>query len=328
MGIILLIVFVLLLGIVGKRLGLAIVVGQLLSGIILGPAGLDWLSYTHLIALGSEIGVLLLMFSAGLETDWRMLLKNWRIASLVAVLGVVFPFIMFTAFSLCLGYLPTEAIFWGIVFAATSISITLSVLGEQQLLISQLGAVILGAAVLDDVIALLMMGGFTAVAGEGDLEWTSLLPLIVFFVGIVLGRLAWGTHLLKGSNIIGNYILYPLFFGSIGLRVTMSGLSRGWLIIIVLIILAVISKMLGAGLGAKLGGADYQFSLAVGAGMVSRGEMALIIASLGFSTEVISAVTFSEMIIVTIVSTILAPIIMRPIFKRISKKLNTVSTIQ
>jgi Kef-type K+ transport system membrane component KefB len=316
MAIIVLIIGSLLFGALGKKLGLAAVVGQLLAGIILGPAGLGWLTYTHLIEYWAEIGVLLLMFNAGLETELKTLMKNWRMASAVAIAGVVVPLVAFYAAALALGYANNEAVLWGIVFSATSISITIAVLAEQKLLAGKLGAVILGAAILDDVIALVMVSGYTLAVGSNGLGITSILPMLVFFIGVAIQRFFPGNKILQATDFIGKFGLYPLFFGSIGLRIVMDQLNQSWSVIIALVILAVITKMVGSGIGAKLTGGSWDFSLAVGAGMISRGEMALIIASLGLAAGVIDQVVFSELVIVIIAATILAPLIMRPLFKR------------
>ena len=127
---IILIVGTIILGRVGQKLGFAEVVGQLVAGIIMGPAILHWVATGEVISSLSELGVLLLMFTAGLETDVGQLRRNLTGATLTAVMGVVVPLLLFIVVALILGYHYDIAIFWGIVFAATSISITISVLGE------------------------------------------------------------------------------------------------------------------------------------------------------------------------------------------------------
>ena len=307
----------LIFGWLATKVGLARVVGQLLAGIIVGPALLGWVDNTHLIHLIAEAGVLLLMVNAGLETDVAQLKANFKAATFTAVLGVVLPLIAFPVVALLLGYNMSIAIFWGIVFAATSISITIAVLGEQRKLGTQMGAIVLGAAVLDDIIALLLVTVYAVFAGGGGLGFNTLLPIVAFIVGLCLRRFAHADKLLHGLEQFGQWTLFPIFFGSIGLSVLLGNLANTWLIMIVLTILAVVTKYYGAGWGARLAGVDIVNSRAIGAGMVSRGEMALVIAQIGAGSGVLSEAAFGEFIIVIIASTIIAPLLMRPLVKRI-----------
>ncbi len=311
-----LIIISILFGKISSKLGLAIVVGQLISGIVLGPAGFSIIHFNHIIDILAEVGVWLLMFNAGLETDLNVLIKNIKMSSYVAICGVLSPLIVFYITALFIGYNINEALLWGIVFSATSISITLSVLSEQDLLSSKLGAVIMGAAILDDIIALIMISSYTVYMGTSGLKITAIMPIIMFTFGLLIKRIFNINIIEKTIKITGDYILYPIFFGSVGLRISTNGISKSGMIIIILILLAVLTKMIGAGLGAKINGADNKFSLAIGAGMISRGEMSLIIASLALNSNIVKPSIFTEMVIVTIVSTILAPIIMKPLFKK------------
>ena len=128
---IILIIVTFIMGRIGQKLGFAEVVGQLIAGIIIGPALLHWVTTGETVSFLSELGVLLLMFTAGLETDIGQLKRNLNGATLTAIMGVVVPLILFIVVALVLGYQFNISIFWGIVFAATSISITISVLGES-----------------------------------------------------------------------------------------------------------------------------------------------------------------------------------------------------
>lgn len=315
MEIVILIVTSLILGLLGKKVGLALVVGQLLAGIILGPAGLNLLSYTHLLALLAEGGVLLLMFNAGKETNVHGLWQEGRMASAVAISGVVFPVIAFYFTAIMLGYGNQEAILWGITFAATSISITIAVLAEQKLLAKRLGTVILGAAILDDLLALGMISIYTLFAGTKGMNLSALLPVLAFLLGLLSQRLGVSNKL-KLTDTLGEYIFYPIFFGSIGLRIALGQTDQTWPVLVGLIMLAILTKIFGAGLGAYMTGADLKLATAIGAGMVSRGEMALIIASLGLAAGIVDQGVFSELVLVIIITTVIAPVIMRPLFSK------------
>lgn len=314
---ILLVAITLAFGWAGTKLGFATVVGQLIAGVIIGPAILGLVHESHAIELLAEAGVLLLMVNAGLETDSGTLLKNFKAANLVAILGVALPLLLFPAFALVLGYEFKIAIFWGVVFAATSISITIAVLAESNKLGGQVGAVILGAAVLDDILALALVTLYAALVGGAGLSPTTLLPLIAFAVGLLLRRFFNTAKLLHWSEIIGSWTLFPLFFGSIGLSVKFDNFGETWWLMIIMTILAVITKFYGAGWGARLAGMTKDESNAIGSGMVSRGEMALIIAQIGAGTGVLTGGVFGELVIVIIASTIVAPLLMRPLFKKI-----------
>ena len=314
---IILIVGTFIMGRIGQKLGFAEVVGQLIAGIILGPALLNLVTTGEVISSLSELGVLLLMFTAGLETDIGQLRRNLTGATLTAVMGVVVPLLLFIVVALILGYHYDIAIFWGIVFAATSISITISVLGEAGQLGSQVGAVVLGAAVLDDMLALLLVGAYVLVFGGEGLSISTLLPIIVFIIGLIVNRLASSGKILKYSNLLGVWFFFPIFFGSIGLNISLNGLQKTWPLIIVLTVLAVATKYYGAQWGARIAKLDKPAARAVGAGMVSRGEMGLVVAQIGLSANLIAKNIFGDMVIVIIVSTIIAPLMLRPLLKKI-----------
>nr|CCC57626.1 CPA2 family monovalent cation:proton (H+) antiporter-2 [Weissella thailandensis fsh4-2] len=317
MQLIILIVGTFIMGRIGQKLGFAEVVGQLIAGIILGPALLNLVTTGEVISSLSELGVLLLMFTAGLETDIGQLRRNLTGATLTAVMGVVVPLLLFTLVALLLGYQFDIAIFWGIVFAATSISITISVLGESGQLGSQVGAVVLGAAVLDDMLALLLVGASVLIFGGEGLSISTLLPIVVFIIGLIVNRLASSGKILKFSNLLGVWFFFPIFFGSIGLNISLNGLQDTWLLILVLTVLAVATKYYGAQWGARLAKLEKTAARAIGAGMVSRGEMALVVAQIGLSANLIAKDIFGDMVIVIIVSTIIAPLILRPLLKKI-----------
>ena len=148
------------------RMGLPAVIGQLLSGIILGPAVLGWVSATSFIKDFAELGVIILMFMAGLESDLKLLKKYWRPSLLVAVLGVILPVAVIDWCSQLFHLNATESLFLGVTFAATSVSISVAVLKELGALDGKEGTTILGAAVVDDVLAVLILSLMISLFGS------------------------------------------------------------------------------------------------------------------------------------------------------------------
>lgn len=322
LNILLLLAVALLAGWLGTKIGLSRVVGQLLAGLIVGPALLNIINdpgQIHTIEMIAEVGVLLLLFNAGLETDVQTLKDNAKPATWVALLGVIVPLVAFPLVAFYgLGTDIDIAIFWGIVFAATSISITIAVLTEQNMVKSRVGAVVLGAAVLDDILALLLVTGYTAFVGGNGLSITTLFPLIAFGLGLLLSRLPKAEEAHHILSNIGEWSLFPIFFGSIGLAVHLDVSWKMVIMMLLLTVLAVITKYYGSGFGARFAGLDVAESRAVGAGMVSRGEMALVIAKIGAGAGILEAPVFAEFVVVIILSTIVAPIMLKPLLAKVS----------
>ena len=304
-------------GWIAGKLGFAKVVGQLIASVVVGPALLGLVEPSHLMHVVSEFGVMLLMVNAGLETDARQLLQNFKASNLVALMGVVAPLAVFPVVALLFGYEWQIALFWGVVFAATSISITISVLGEQGKLGTVMGAVVLGAAVLDDILALLLVTAYAAFIGGSGLGLNTIMPIIAFAIGVLLRQLPKSDKLLHTTELFGEWTVFPIFFGSIGLNVVFHNLAETWWIMILLTALAVATKYYGAGFGARMARLDKHTSNAIGAGMVSRGEMALVIAQIGATGHILSNQVFGEMVIVIIASTIIAPLMMRPLIAKV-----------
>lgn len=362
------------------RLGIPAVIGQLLVGIVLGPAMLGWLHLTAGLTSFAEIGVIVLMFIAGMESDLQLLKKYLKPSIFVAILGVIIPvagaYLVSRAYQLPL----TESLFIGVIFAATSVSISVEVLKEMNALSSREGTTILGAAVVDDVLAVIVLSVListtgTAVGGHasGNLLLTTLsqvayfvaIYLVVrwlapymakigdrllipmgptlmamilcfgmayaaelvglsdvvgaFFAGIAIGQTSARETVDRHIEPVGYAVFIPVFFVSIGLNMDFHGLDKQLGFIAVLTIVAVLSKLLGAGGGAKLAGYSTMSSLAVGAGMVSRGEMALIIAQIGFQAKLMSPVRYSAIVAAIILATLVAPFILRETMKRVAQ---------
>ncbi|MFF2483568.1 cation:proton antiporter [Paenibacillus sp. NPDC058071] len=362
-------------GALSVKLGQPSVLGKLLAGVLLGPAILGWVQPNEFIHYFSEIGVLLLMFIAGLETDLEQLKRNWKSSFAVAAGGVVLPLIGGYAVASGFGLNPSEAWFIGLLLCATSVSITVQTLKEMDRLGSREGTTVLGAAVVDDVIVVIMLAVMLSFLGEGAAADVSIGLLIgkkvVFFVAVLLAGWFIVPHFLKLfapfrvtqavmsgglivcfafsyfaekmgiAGIIGAFaaglaisqtaykkeietktepiaytLFVPVFFVSIGLNITFEGVGSQLPFIIAMTVLAILSKLIGGGLGARLTGFDTRSSIAVGAGMVSRGEVALIIASTGLVGGLLHPAYYTSIILVVILTTLVTPPLLKAVFPK------------
>lgn len=369
----------LLAGHMSKRIGMPAVIGQLLVGIILGPALFGVLHENSFIHTFSEIGVVLLMFIAGLESNLTLLKKYFKPSLVVAVLGVIVPMISMYGMSLAFGISQLESLFIGVIFAATSVSISVEVLRELNVLESKEGTIILGAAVVDDLLAVIILSVLTSLFGAQlaaassthmslglslllqalfmvavyfSVKWIvpfvmhlsrrSLVPyasaitsLIIcfgfvwfaeavelsavvgaFFAGIAISQTPYKEEINRHIEPIGYTVFIPVFFVSIGLSMNLASLNQHILFITILTVLAVFSKLIGSGLGARWMNNSPQGAYTIGAAMISRGEMALIIAQIGYNAKLLSELYYSEIIFVIIITTVLAPLILKHAVKR------------
>lgn len=360
------------------KLKMPSVIGELLVGIIIGPAMLNWIHPTTFINYFSELGVIVLMFIAGLEGDLKLLIKYWAPALTVATLGVIVP--TGTAFLLChnlFNFSVKASVFMGLVLSATSVSITIQVLKEMHRLNTRAGAIICGAAVADDIICVILLGITSSVYGTSQHEsiWLMVLKIFLFFVIVLLiGKfivpkflsifqdlnatesdtagamiLCFGTAALAVmmgmSDVLGAYfaglaisetdfedhledkiepigyaVFIPVFFVSIGLQISFKGMQNDIIFIILLIITAILGKQIGCGLAAKMFHLSWTESNVVGAGMVSRGEMALVVANVALSSHLIDQNHYTAMILVTVITTLVAPLILKLFILKSNKK--------
>ncbi|MCH5462305.1 cation:proton antiporter [Lactobacillus sp. LC28-10] len=357
-------------GALSQRIGIPSVIGQLLVGILLGPALLNWIRPGELLTAGAEIGVIILMFMAGLESDLKLLKKYFKPAISVATMGVILPMICFYIYGVVMHQNFERAIFWGVVFAATSVSISVEVLREFGKLNTKEGATILGAAVVDDIMAVLILSVFVSMfssssSGEPNLalsigeqlvyfvmvylviRWVApflirlferlpvpqsvpIMSLIIclgmayladltglsavigaFFAGIAVAQTSAQTEVEANISPIGYAFFVPIFFVSIGVEMRFDHFWSNILLILGMTIVAVLSKLIGGGLGAKILGFSFNSAYVVGAGMVSRGEMALIIAQIGYQAKLLAPELYSELIVVIILSTVIAPLLLK-----------------
>ena len=341
-----------LLGLLTQRFQMPQVVGALLAGLILGPAGLNVLTETEFISQLSELGVIVLMFSAGMGTDINELKHSGKAGFWVALLGVIVPLLMGTALAwgaAAAGLIESngmlENVFVGTILTATSVSITVETLKEMGKLETKVGNTILAAALIDDVLGLVALTLVSSLAGGGESVGLVLLKILGFFIfaavaGVGANRLfcwmlkrqgGWATH----RNSVLAFVLCLVmaycaeeFFGvaditgayAAGLAVACTPKGTyiqskynplGYL----LLMISVISKLAGCGLGAKLCGFTERESIQVGVGMVCRGEVALIVANRGLSMGVLSSAMMTPVVITVVGGTILTPILLKLVFR-------------
>ena len=359
-----------------RRVEIPEVIGQILVGIIVGPALLNWVHLDSMMNEFQEIGVVILMFIAGLESDLSLLKKYLRPAVIVAVIGVIVPVLVMGGTSYLFGFTKLEALFIGVIFSATSVSISVAVLREFKRLDSREGATILGAAVADDIIGVIMLsimismingskGGHTSMPlGMALLlqvlffggtylvvRWLapylmhlsehlltvaapSVMAMIIclgmaaladyvglsgavgsFFAGIAVANTHRKETVDRSFIPIGYALFIPLFFVSVGLNMRFDHIQRSLVFVIVMTLLACLTKLLGCGAGAKLSGFSMPSSYVVGSGMVARGEMALITAQIGYEAHLMSEMYYSDVITVIILATVIAPFMLKHALK-------------
>jgi Kef-type K+ transport system membrane component KefB len=351
-------------GVLSARLGLTRVVGQIAAGLLLGPSLLGLVADDSIVKVLAGVGALSLLAIAGLETDVRELRSVGRPAVLAAAGGVALPMAAGTLFVGWLGYDMRAALFCGAVLTATSVGISVAALRELGLAGSRTGTTILGAAVLDDILGLVVLAVVVAETGTGASPIGAIAPMAIVLagsavvawrlgdriarvldhlhvhgggtaamVGLVLGA-AWVFQSLGGlAGITGAYVaglavagstagnrlrdrlvhageaLYvPVFFVAIGLSVDLRALGAAVPALLGLTAIAVIGKLVGCGLGARLGGIGGWESIGVGVGMIARGEVALIAATIGRASGAIDPGLHAALVLMALGTTILAPV--------------------
>lgn len=365
-----------ILGDATNRVNLTQVVGALLAGIILGPSCLGLVEETDFIDKTAEIGVILLMFTAGLDTDINEMKKNSRACMVIALAGVLIPLLAGAAcyyrFFADKGADSDEilkALFMGVILTATSVSITVEALREMGKLDGKVGSAILGAAVIDDImgiivltvvislrntevsvitliIKILIYGIIMAAAGylinrfkeqidqnSGKRRITTYAVAACFTVAFVsetffgiaditgayLLGLFLSQHKVKGEIArkiaVPSYLFFsPVFFAGVGIKVHLGGLDRETAVFsLILLAAAILSKVIGCGLGARLCGFSSAESLQIGVGMICRGEVALIVAQKGYAAGLVDAGMFPPVVAVVIATTVIAPIVLKRI---------------
>ena len=363
-------------GLLTRRIEMPQVVGALVAGLLLGPACFNIVQESEFLDHIAEIGVIVLMFSAGLETDISELKKSGRNSFVIAVIGVLVPLIAGYVLASFFNTEPTailQNMFIGVILTATSVSISVETLKEMGKLSTPSGNAILGAALIDDILGIVALTIITGMADTSVQLTEVMLKIVAFFVlAIVVGVFArkgieklfdryqkvhrrfsilsvsfcllfayvaeafFGVADITGAFIAGliisgtsrcNYVqmrietlsyllISPVFFASIGLKVVLPEMSTSIMIFsVLLLVLAILTKIVGCGLGAKLCRYENIQSLRIGIGMVSRGEVALIVASKGIKVGLMNEAFFGPIIIMVVLTTVITPILLKIVFK-------------
>lgn len=378
------IIFAKVFGIIARKCKAPQVVGEIIAGLLIGPSILGLVQQTDFLMEMAEVGVVLLMFSAGLETDLKELMKTGPVVFLIACAGVFVPLLGGTL--LYMGFYGTApwgsekfytAVFIGVIMTATSVSITVQSLKEMGKLREKVGTTILSAAIIDDVIGIIVL---TFVVGFKSPESNSgkvVLSTVLFFaLALILGWVLYklfqkldaryphtrripiislalcfffayaaekyfgiaditGAYVagiilcsVKDSNYIeekmevSSYMIFgPIFFASIGLKTSIDNVDESILLFSLgFVVVALLGKIIGCGLVARMCRFRGNECLKIGVGMMTRGEVALIVAQKGLSVGLLTPVYFTSVILLIIVSSILTPIILKILYSKDEQK--------
>lgn len=369
-----------LLGLVTRRFNLPQVVGALLAGVILGPSVLNILHETNFITRMAELGVIVLMFTAGLESDISKLKSTGKHSFIIALLGVIIPLVGGTVVAYIFndGSLTTvsellQNVFIGTILTATSVSITVETLKELGKISEKSANVILGAAVIDDVLGILVLTLVSSLADSSINIWIVIIKILgflafslvigyllyvffdkwiskydidkrrfvigafviclllsflaeeffgvaditgAFIAGVILSKNKETSYIANRFDIISYMLLSPIFFASIGINMTIPKMSISVVVMtIVLIIVAILTKIIGCGIGAKLCGYSNCEVIQIGIGMISRGEVALIVANKGMKLGIMNSYFLPPIIIMVIITTIITPILLKRAYR-------------
>lgn len=371
-------------GVLARKCKAPQVVGQIIAGLILGPCVLGLSSQTDFITQLAEVGVIILMFEVGLETDLKELLKTGPIALLIACAGVFVPLVMGTL--LYMGFYGTapwgsetfyKAVFIGMIMTATSVSITVASLQELGKIKSKVGTTIVSAAIIDDVIGILVLTFVIGFKNPESKPGTVLLQTIAFFAvaiiggyivfkvfstldkryphtrripivslafcfalsyiaekyfgiaditgayiaGVVLCSLSDNEYIERKSDVISYMFFGPIFFASIGLKTSFTAMNgKLFAFCICFVMVALGAKIIGCGLVGKVCKFNFSDSLKIGVGMMTRGEVALIVSQKGLAAGLLTADYFAAVILLILVSSIATPIVLKLLYAKDEKK--------
>jgi Kef-type K+ transport system membrane component KefB len=359
--------FAAMLGVViSKRLGQSAIVGEILLGVLIGPTVLHWVSYDNSVRLLAELGAIFMLFTIGLECDVKQLSRPR--SGIVALCGVLVPFVLGWWIASIFGYTTTESLFLATSLTATSIAVTANILRERGVLQSEVAATIIGAAVVDDVLGLIALAIISALHTDASgwsvaLQSVIAIGFVLFAVALikpvqwVLRKLPSWTRttdqtvtlfgamvvafgyaglasLIGLSSIVGAFLagvtlehfedrqmrssaksievlFSAIFFVSLGVAADFRALGAVWIFAAVLLVVAVVSKLVGCGLGALVSGHSVTDATTIGLAMVPRGEVAMIVGLLGLSAGVIGDGLFAAIVFVAFLTTILTPVLLR-----------------
>ena len=370
-------------GILARKCKAPQVVGQIIAGLLIGPCVLGWVGQSDFIAQMAEIGVIILMFAVGLETDLKELIKTGPVAFLIACTGVFVPLVLGTILYMAFyGTAPWgsehfyKAVFIGTIMTATSVSITVAALQELGKIKSKVGTTIVSAAIIDDVIGIIVLtvglgfknpasspsmvivktiaffviaviGGFAIfkvfLKLDNRYPHTRRIPIVslafcfalsyiaekyfgiaditgAYIAGIVLCNLSDNEYIERKIDVSSYMIFGPIFFTSIGLKTSFDAMNgKLFAFCICFVIVALLAKVIGCGLVSKLCKFNVSDSLKIGVGMMTRGEVALIVAQKGLAAGLLTSDYFTAVILLILVSSIATPIILKFLYSKDAK---------
>ena len=367
-------------GIIARKLHAPQVVGQIIAGLLIGPCVLGFVSQTDFLMQMAEVGVILLMFSAGLETDLKELLKTGPVAFLIACAGVFVPLVLGAVLYMAFyGFAPWgseefyKAVFVGTILTATSVSITVQALKDMGKLKGKVGTTILSAAIIDDVIGIIVLTFVIGFKNPDSSVSSVIISTILFFVlavgvgfisykifklvdkryphtrripiaglaycfilsyvaekyfgiaditgayvaGIILCSIDDSSYIERKVDINSYMLFGPIFFASIGLKTNIDNITVGILLFSIgFVLVGLLGKIIGCGLMAKVCKFNWYDSVKIGVGMMTRGEVALIVAQKGLSAGLLEPVYFTSVILLIIVSSIATPIVLKFLYSK------------
>lgn len=372
--------FAKLFGLGARKLKAPEVAGEIVAGLIIGPSLLNWVQDTDFIKGMAEIGVIMLMFDAGLETNLQQMKQTGLKATLIATMGVLVPLVLGTILYMCFyGFaaVGTEgfyhALFIGTIMTATSVSITVQALKELGKLNGMVGTTIVSAAIIDDVLGIIVLTFVLGLKDPSQNILTVTLRTLLFFVfagavgwcvykimnimderhphtrripilslafcfalsyiadkyfgvaditgayvaGVVLCSLRDDSYIARKMDI-GSYMIFgPVFFCSIGLQTDVSQLNPNILLFsLCFVAVAMLGKIIGCGGMARALGFTKEDSLKIGTGMMTRGEVALIVSQTGLRVGMLESTFFTSVILLIIFSSILTPIFLKHLYEK------------
>lgn len=371
-------IFAKICGLIAGKLKAPQVVGEIIAGLLIGPSVLGLVEQTDFISGMAEIGVVLLMFFAGLQTSLKDLMRTGWKAFLIACSGVLVPLVGgYFLYCLYYGFAPSgtsefySAVFTGVILTATSVSITVASLQELGYLKSETGTTIMSAAIIDDVIGIIVLTFVVGMKDPDSNPGSVVLSTVLFFIlalilgfvvyklftyldklyphtrripilgmvlafamaylaeryfgiaditgayvaGIVLCSIQDSEYIARKVDISSYMVFGPLFFASIGLKTSIDEMTPSLLLFCILFVLVgLVTKIVGCGLMSKVLGFNAGDSLKIGVGMMTRGEVALIVAQKGLSVGMIEAKYFSAVILLILISSVITPIALKLLY--------------
>lgn len=378
LNITLILLFTKVLGLAMRKIKVPEVVGGLLAGIVLGPSLLGWVDNSDTLEIFAEIGVLLIMFTAGIETNLKEIKSAGKASIIITLLGVAVPLLLGYILAACFNGFGRENLinnmYYGVMLTATSVTITVATLKELGKLKTRVGTSILSAAILDDIIGLVILSIFIGMDNPNSINpWMTVLNVVLFFLfaigvgilfhifykllerrypknrrmvifglvlcffysyaaekwfnladitgaffaGIVLSNLRSSRYIEHRVDISSYMIFGPIFFASIGIKTSLQG-GFDWSIFAfgsLFVLLGLLGKVVGCGVGAKMCGYSNRESLMVGIGMMARAEVILITAQKGVEAGLLNVSFMPYVILMIVISSLLTPILLKIAYK-------------